>query len=109
MNYSDNVIVIDERRLHLPYKIKEAHEISNNILILFAPGEFKSEEKAFNNLHYYDRQGRMLWVAELPTDEPMDRYYKIKSIDPIIAYSVCSYSCNIDPSTGKIIESKFYK
>ncbi|QPJ63677.1 MAG: hypothetical protein G3M70_02010 [Candidatus Nitronauta litoralis] len=81
------------------------------------PNENLGKEEQFKNLFGYNLEGKQLWVAELPTSKKADVYYKIKkkrnTLSPwtfsLIAYSFCSYECEIDIKTGKIIKSVFYK
>jgi ABC-type transport system substrate-binding protein len=61
--------------------------------------DFKSPQKGW----------RRLWTAELPTTNTGDSYYRIVSYRPLVAYSICSYECEIDLDTGRILRRSFFK
>ncbi len=59
------------------------------------------------NLLGYDSSGARIWEAEFPRHS--DYYYKVTSRTPLVAYSFSSYSCEIDPKSGKIKAKSFFK
>ena len=77
--------------------------------VLHDPDSRAEKYGQFPNLIAIDRSGTTVWTAELPTKESGDAYYRIASAEPLIVYSVFSYSCRIDPQTGKIEEKRFFK
>lgn len=110
------MISFDKSTLHvngvthdLPYEIDEVFECKGNIIVLFKPNAKQDKTTNFPNLVCYSKVGNMVWTASLPTNERMDRYYKISSHNPLIVHSVCSFTCEIDCRTGNIIKKTFYK
>jgi hypothetical protein len=79
------------------------------VLALFDPDSSDEGNGNFHNLVALNRSGQLKWTAELPTSDPGDRYYKIASTDPLIAYSVRSYDCFIDLRSGHIMHKYFTK
>jgi hypothetical protein len=109
ISFTNKKLELNGVMLDMPYEIHDAFEYDDHVIVLFKPGASKDRSKSFPNLRSYDQQGREVWSAGLPTSEHMDRYYKISSREPLVVHSVCSYTCEIDPDTGKIIKRTFYK
>ena len=107
--FKDQIILIEDKKYVLPYRIRDAFFSDGNAIVLFQPSEEKERGVCFHNLRCYNREGDEIWTAELPTNEGMDRYYKISSQAPLVAYSVCSFACEIDIATGKIKTKTFFK
>ena len=62
---------------------------------------------AIRNLLALGDDCAILWEGELP--QAADYFYKITSVDPLIAYSFSSYCCEIDADSGKITRKAFVK
>ncbi len=89
------------------HAVADAFENRSLIIVLLDPNA--NLKVPFPNLLAVDEAGRQVWVAKLPTYKKADVYYKIASRDPLVAYSFSCYDCKIDPLTGKILETTFYK
>jgi hypothetical protein len=109
MHYVERELFIDGTRHEMPYPIDYAIEYGDSVVILFDPDSADEGNGRFHNLVAVDRSGKVRWTADLPTADPGDRYYKIASNDPLTAYSVRSYDCVIDQSSGRILERTFTK
>lgn len=109
IRYSGRELFIDDVRHELEYPIADAREYPDRVIVLFDPDSSDEAYQRFHNLIALDRAGRHMWAAELPTNAPDDRYYKIASSDPLIAYSSRSYDCTIEQNTGQIHEKIFTK
>jgi hypothetical protein len=109
IRFLERELFIDGARHELPYPIDSAIEYEDSVIILFDPDCADEGNGRFHNLVAFDRSGRALWTAELPTTDPGDRYYKVPSSEPLIAYSVRSYDCVVDRHTGRILERTFSK
>ena len=109
INFSANCITLSGRVIELDYPILEAYQSTDRILILYDPDSYKIKTGQFNNLLCLNIIGEKLWVAELPTTQSGDCYYKIKSINPLIAYSINSFICEVDTVSGKILNKEFIK
>jgi hypothetical protein len=109
IHFVERELFIDSTRYELPYPIDDAIEYADSVVILFDPDSADEGNGRFHNLVAVDRSGQMQWTAELPTADPGDRYYKIASKTPLTVYSVRSYDCVIDHSSGHILERKFTK
>jgi len=100
---------VGEESLEMQLPVIEAVLHDNKIIVLLDPDSRAEKYGQFPNLIAIDRSGTTVWTAELPTKESGDAYYRIASAEPLIVYSVFSYSCRIDPQTGKIEEKRFFK
>ncbi len=106
---SDRTILVNGIEVRLDYAVEEAFESNGRIIVLLDPDAYTEKFGQFPNLLAVSPSGNRLWTAELPTTDPGDRYYKITSRAPLIASSIWSYECEIDPATGKIKNRIFYK
>ena len=110
LKIKSQVLFVNEVQLNLDYPVSEAFLIESKIIVLFDPDSNLQRFGQFANLIALDAQTHdLIWTSELPTTETGDAYYKITSRKPLVAFSVCSYSCEIDLETGKISNKTFYK
>ncbi|MFP4418820.1 MAG: hypothetical protein ACLFSB_16285 [Chitinispirillaceae bacterium] len=109
MIIKENKLVFDKSVIVCEKPILEAQILEKFIIILLDPDAYTKKTGQFNNLLAYSHNGKLMWKAELPTNQPGDRYYQISSYHPLTASSIFSYTCEIDISTGKIKNRKFYK
>jgi len=109
IRFVERELSIDGTRHEMPYPIDDAIEYGDSVIILFDPDSADEGNGRFHNLVAVDRSGEVEWTADLPTEDPGDRYYRIASSDPLIAYSVRSYDCVIDRTSGRILERTFTK
>jgi hypothetical protein len=109
INYSDNVLKIDDTTVILPYEIHEVFESHQVVVVLLNPDANLGIDGQYKNLIAYNLSGVKLWEADLPTTKKSDVYWKIASKTPLIAYSFSSYACEIDIATGRILKKVFYK
>ena len=109
VTFEGKTLIIEGKRHLLDYLISDLCEFKNHIVVLFDPDEGLNISGQFNNLASFSYDGNKRWVADSPTSSGVHAYYKIASKNPLIGYSMASYRCQIDPCTGAILESEFYK
>lgn len=109
ISYSGTVLKVGGKVITLPYKILEAFESEQVIVVFLDPDANLGKTGQYGNLIAYDTSGTKKWEAELPTTKISDVYWKIVNKTPLVAYSFSSYECEIDISTGKILKKNFYK
>jgi hypothetical protein len=109
VRFIERELFIDENRYELPYPIDDAIEYDKLVVVLYSPDSAPKTYGQFHNLVAFDRSGRPRWVAELPTSSTGDRYYKVPSMEPMVAYSTQSYDCTISQQTGRILSKTFTK
>lgn len=102
-------LVVNGRAIATPYPVRQAAVAGPVVAVLFEPDADPRGYGTFQNLIAVDAVGSPVWTASLPTNETGDCYYQIASTSPLIARSVKSYDCRIDPTTGAILESVFAK
>jgi hypothetical protein len=109
VRFVERELFIEDIRHELQFPIDDAFEQGGLVVVLFDPDSPADSYRPFHNLVAVDSDGRVRWEAELPTSNPGDRYYKISSHEPLVAYSTQSYDCVIDISTGRIVSKEFTK
>jgi hypothetical protein len=98
---------LDGVNVRTAYRVREAAVMGSRVIVLFDPDEAPRPYGSFANLVALDNQGSELWKAELP--QSPDAYYKLVSVDPLVALSVASFRCTLDEATGRIIEAEWLK
>jgi hypothetical protein len=119
ISFEKNVLHVDSKIYELKWPILDVKNIKDTIIVLFDPDSYlldpeykKSRQQGaapIKNLVAFTQAGEKLWEAEFPERERGDYYYQISSTSPLTAATFSSYSCEIDPSNGKIIRKEFYK
>ena len=108
IHFRDQTLHLDQSVLELDYPIQDIRVFENIVVVLFRPDSFKGSGQ-FRNLVAYDLSGSRRWTAELPTNLGMDAYYQIVQNDGLVVDSYCSYRCEVELSTGRIIEKESCK
>ena len=67
-----------------------------------------SKEPTFENLLCVDRDGRVIWKAELPQSHDFYSTFEL-SADGLHAFSFSCFRVKLDTKTGQILESQFTK
>ena len=93
----------------LDYPVQDAFESDSNVIVLFDSGGDALKIQNFKNLVCYSKNRELRWIADLPTDKPADTYCGIKSKEPLVLYSFCSYTAEIDKVSGDILKKTFTK
>ncbi|MBY0273553.1 MAG: hypothetical protein K2X02_09170 [Alphaproteobacteria bacterium] len=110
INFHDNILKFNGIKKTFNYSIIDVLFLDNLFVVLLDPREDKKNWGQFHNLLSVDIEGIDKWIAELPTTDSGDSYYKIQlKNNELWAYSTCSYICKINPENGKIIERIFTK
>ena len=110
VSFVAQTLVVGDKTFQMPYPVADAFAAAAMVIVLFDPDSALSRFGQFRNLTAIDPlTGEQVWVAELPSSTTGDRYYKLASREPLVAYSVKSFVCTIDPTTGKISEKDFVK
>ncbi|MDJ0759215.1 MAG: hypothetical protein QNJ19_07445 [Woeseiaceae bacterium] len=110
ISYHENRLFLGSERLAtFDYSIVDAYSNGRLVIVLLNYGDYPKAIKRCKNLFAIDLNGQVNWAAQLPTQTRADAYYKIASHSPLVAYSVASYECEIDPNTGRIQKRLFYK
>jgi hypothetical protein len=109
ISFDGNELTLGDCRVVLAYPVKDAFELDGKVIVLLDPDANLGRDGQFANLMALSPAGEHLWTAQLPTDKPADVYYRIISRQPLLADSFCSYECELDPQSGRIISKKFFK
>ncbi|MDA8316132.1 MAG: hypothetical protein M0010_13335 [Actinomycetota bacterium] len=110
IRFAGDSLIVGDSTYTMQHPIDAAFPLGTLVILLFAPDSLRDHFGQFPNLIAIDASsGEKVWEAELPSTTTGDRYYKIASREPLVAYSVKSFVCTIDPSTGRITEKEFVK
>jgi hypothetical protein len=104
-----NTVHIGGRDVEFEFRILDIHDFGDKLILLLGPDDNYPRNCAFRNILAIDNDGEVVWQAELPTKKDADGYWKIESVQPLVAMSFCSYECELDESSGRIIRKTFYK
>jgi hypothetical protein len=101
----------------IPYPARDVRMACGLVLVLIDPDhyltdpEYKKQRKtvspALRNLWAFGEDGRKVWEAEMP--EPDDYYYEILQSPALAADSFSGYTCELDPTDGRILCRTFHK
>ncbi len=103
-----NTIEVKGQEWDFGKSILDAALIENTVVIVFDYMDYDKNKQA-RNLEAFDLDKNRLWVAEHPTNQSTDAYVSITSEKPLKLNNFASYDCEIDLSTGKLIDAVFYK
>ena len=110
VSFSGNCLFVGSEQIaSFDVPISKAFSSGRLVIVLLDHGAYPRDVHRCNNLLAVDRRGRKTWVARLPSEKRADAYYKIASEEPLIVYSIASYECKIDPLSGQILSSTFFK
>ena len=110
--FKDKTITTSSFIKDMEYEIQEVIYIEKNkiFLVLYDMDNYTKKWGQFPNIVALSNEGKKIWTVELPTTNTGDSYYQMAIKDgKLIADSWCSYSCEIDISTGKITNKTFLK
>src|SRR5690349_19839780 len=99
ITFAGKTITIGDKLVAVEHPVVDAFELEGCIIVLFNPDAYTERFGQFPNLIALRPTGERLWIAELPTTTSGDSYYKIASRTPLVAYSINSFECEIDPVT----------
>lgn len=109
ITFIGTTVSVNGKSLTVEYPVIDAFEVEERIILLFDPDAYTEKFGQFRNLVALSATGERLWTAEMPTTTSGDRYYKVASRIPLVAYSIYSFECEIDITTGRIKARQFYK
>ncbi|HEX8492499.1 MAG TPA: hypothetical protein VF658_06630 [Pyrinomonadaceae bacterium] len=109
VSFSGNSLAVDERSWQVEYPVLQTFALGEKIIVLYDPDAQMEKFGQFPNLVAFNSAGEKLWVAQLPTNESGDCYWRIYFEDGLMADSFKSFSCRIDEASGKIKSRVFYK
>src|SRR5947209_8745738 len=105
VSFAGDELKIDGKLATMPCSVSQAMVWCDTVIVLLDP-DLEFRDQVHSNLISVNANGDIIWQAKYPTGSSNDRYYRIASIDPLIAYSNQSYDCTLDPETGLIVAKK---
>ncbi len=104
-----NTVLVGDRRFELPHPADDAFVLADRLVVLYSPSSESGKVGQFPNLVAFSEDGDLVWIAELPTTQTGDCYYRVVSRQPLVANSVRSFQCTIDPDSGRLVSKEFMK
>ncbi|MBY0273458.1 MAG: hypothetical protein K2X02_08675 [Alphaproteobacteria bacterium] len=111
-SFEGKVITTENFSKELDYPIQSIIYLENKqyLIVLYDRDSNIRKWGQFPNIICLDSKGEKIWTVELPTTDTGDSYSRMQFKNgKLIADSWCSFSCEINVNTGKIIESIFTK
>ena len=110
VRFDRELLTVGDTSYRLEHPVQDAFAAMDLVIVLFNPDSVTDRFGQFPNLVALSAStGELVWKAELPSTTTGDRYYRIASHDPLVAYSVRSFVCTIEMSTGRITDREFVK
>ncbi len=117
VSHDGDIVKIDGKPVRMKYMVRDAFWAGDRAVVLLDPNAFlddiaygKARRRPRNpvhNLRTYSPSGEMLWQAEQP--QVNDHYYRIESRDPLVALSFSAFRCDIELSSGRILNKEKLK
>lgn len=109
--FEENIVSINDQTWTVDYPIIDAKIKDDRVFLIFDQMAGPSWRQ-FQNLKAFDLEGNELWTAQHPTSTTSDYYVDFKDEGEngsLIVWNFACYICEIDPETGKLINSTFTK
>jgi hypothetical protein len=117
VSFSGKNLTLNGRTIAMAWPVLAAVEDGAKTFVLLDPDAYLADPQykalhargvpALRNLIALGEDGKILWEGDLP--QAADYFYKITAVAPLTVSSFSSYSCEIDPDSGKITRRVFFK
>lgn len=113
IEFSGKELSMEKAKISLPYTILDAEASGGRIFVIYDYMEFPMDAPA-RNLVCIDEAGKELWVAGNPTNQNNDGYTNFNRTgspvkDCIAANNFAGYLCQVNKSTGELVNVQFTK
>jgi hypothetical protein len=103
-----NTLKIHNKKINFDFPIYQIFFDGSMFCILFYPGSDNKKWGQFLNLWGVSTEGEVIWKADLPDNTP-GCFDRINLLEGKLHAYASTFDCILDPTTGKIISSEFYK
>lgn len=107
IDFNKSTIHINGKSFDLGLPIKRAKMIKNLVIVIFDLDQVESSYSQIKNCKAYDKDGNLIWVADHPTNTSSDFYQDFNENN--LLWNFCGLLCQLDFSTGKILNTHFTK
>jgi hypothetical protein len=107
LSFTGRTVFVNGHSIEVPYSILDAIRFKRGFALIYDYMEMPRDQRR-NNLEAFDSNAQRLWIAESP-NEPAAAYVSFVCAQPLRADNFSSYECTLDPDTGKIVRSVFFK
>ena len=108
---SGSTVNVDSQVWHVEYPVLAACRLGDVVCLILDYMAFPRSCQA-HNLRGYTPDGRLLWVAQHPTDDILDCYTVfIRGVGTGLLHvnNLASFNCVLDPLTGHLLRAVFTK
>jgi hypothetical protein len=109
MAFCGNEISFRGQTWIVEFPVRDVRLVGDKIIVLYDPGAGLGHCGQFRNLIALNLKSERVWVAQHPTNQSNDCYYKIVTTEPLTVYSTASFACEIDLATGRLKRTEFFK
>ena len=106
--FSNDIVTVAGRSWAVPYPIIDLKQIEDRVFIIYDPSSGPGHGR-FHNLEAFEVDGRRIWTAEQPVEEPSAVYLEFREGDGLWVWNFACYLCEIDPDTGRLLKARFTK
>lgn len=112
LSFDGNSVTVGGRTWDAAHRVLDARIFQGRVLLILDYMEYCTWKVA-RNLEAYTLDGRRLWVAKHPTEEPTDAYthfFREQADESVaIVNNFVSYICTIRVEDGTLVKSVFMK
>ncbi|MEM1370058.1 MAG: hypothetical protein AAGG02_19050 [Cyanobacteria bacterium P01_H01_bin.15] len=109
VRFNESVLRVDDTDHVLDFPIIDAATDGDRVYVVFDYTAFPKNKPA-GNLSAYDKDGHRLWtVSGNPIDHPTAAYTNIIDLKPLTVGNFAGFVCQINETTGELIQSDFTK
>ena len=83
-------------------RVLQARQIGDTVLVIFDYMEFPIGRPAANHVAF-DRKQQQVWVAQNVDEYGADSYLNFIEEEPLRVSNFSGYVCDLDPSTGRVV------
>ena len=109
IEFSNKELIIDGVKFDLAHTIRDARIIENLAVVIFKFTDEIPRHRQFNNCQAFDRNGKLIWTAEHPTNTTADFYVEFMDSKKNKLWNFGCFVCELDFKNGKLIKAVFTK
>ena len=106
---SNRILKIDGNEFELEYNIREVRIINDLAVVIYKFDENAPKHRQFKNCKAFDKNGKLIWTAEHPTNMTADSYVEFMKGNKNRIWNFGGFICELDFQNGKLKNAEFTK
>ena len=106
---SNRTLKIDGVEFELEYNIKELRLINDLAVVIYKFDQLAPKNRQFKNCNAFDKNGKLIWTAEHPTNMTADSYVEFMNGNENRIWNFGGFICELDFQNGKLKNAVFTK